>query len=363
MNDNNTASVEPSLPGDDNRAPAQRNTADNGGTVYAVQNGNQNIYHVLPDAASPDPWLTAQEAFDDPYAAAHFSHHWDLVGRTELVEELVSFTTGTDKATGRVGILLGAAGAGKSRVLHALAVDFVLRTGGVVRVLPAYPAVGHQISARLPDDASLLIIIEDAHQRPDDLPDVIRDLCRQRPQARVIISTRHSGTAALRTAFRQLRMDDSLIPTWELGELSTREATSLAAQALSDETRHLARWLAKTVGDSPFLLVFSAVQIGQGRLDPEQLERDGELRRQVTEAFIAEALGSSTTHDEDRSLLHLVAALQPVRIDVPRFLNTMAHLLGVSEGVRYRFRLLRAVSGGGIARFCPGWRSVGWSWS
>ncbi|MFD4538033.1 hypothetical protein ACFWNL_36515 [Kitasatospora sp. NPDC058397] len=349
MDDNSAASVDPGSSGDDERPLVQQNTADNGSTVYAVLNGNQSIYHVLPDVTSPDPWLTAQEAFEDPHAAAYFSHRWNLVGRTELVKELVSFSTTTDEANGRVGVLLGAAGAGKSRVLHALAADFVLRTGGVVRVLPAYPAVNHQVSARLPDDSSLLVVIEDAHQRPDDLPDVIRDLCRQRPRAKIIISTRPSGTAALRTAFRQLRMDDSLIPTWELGELSTREATSLAAQALSSETRHLARWLAKAVGDSPFLLLFSAVQIGRGRLDPEQVERDGELRRQVTEAFITEAMGSSATHDEDRSLLHLVAALQPVRIDVPRFLSTMAHLLGVSTAI-VRTRLARLVDIGLLAR-------------
>ncbi|MFB6887721.1 hypothetical protein ACFCX4_00185 [Kitasatospora sp. NPDC056327] len=349
MDANSAASVEPGSAGDDEHAPIQRNTADDGGTVYAVQNGNQSIYHVHPDDLSPDPWLTAQEAFEDPHAAAYFSHRWNLVGRTELVQELVSFSTSTDEANGRAGVLLGAAGAGKSRVLHALATDFVLRTGGVVRVLPAYPAVNRQVSARLPDDSSLLVIIEDAHQRPDDLPAVIRDLYRQRPRARIIISTRPSGTATLRATFRQLRMDDSLIPTWELGELTTREASSLAAQALSSETRHLARWLAKAVGDSPFLLVFSAVQIGRGVLNPEQLERDGELRRQVTEAFITEALGRSATHDEDRSLLHLVAALQPVRIDVPPLLSTIAHLLGVPAAI-VRTRLARLVDMGLLAR-------------
>ncbi|MFK0235330.1 ATP-binding protein [Streptomyces vinaceus] len=349
MDDNSTTSVESGSSGDDDRAPVQRNTAADGGTVYAVQNGNQAIYHVLPDTSSSNPWLTAQEAFDDPHAAAYFSHRWDLVGRTELVEELVSLTADTDGATGHLGILLGAAGAGKSRVLHALAADFALRTGGVVRVLPAYEAVGHQVPARLPDDASLLVIIEDAHQRPDDLSDVIRDLCRQRPRARIIISTRPSGMAAIRTAFRQLRMDDTLVPTWELDELSSRQATSLAAQALSDETQHLARWLAMAVGDSPFLLVFSAVQIARGQLNPERLQRDGELRRQVTEAFITEALGSSVTHDEDRSLLHLVAALQPVRLDSPHFPSAMAQLLGLSTAL-VRTRLARLVDVGLLAR-------------
>ncbi|WP_037654059.1 hypothetical protein, partial [Streptomyces exfoliatus] len=110
-----------------------------------------------------------------------------------------------------------------------------------------------------------LVIIEDAHQRPDELAAIIRALRRERPGAVLVVSTRPSGTTVLRGKFRQLRVDDARVSTWKLGELSTQDASRLAEQALGEAKRHLARRLAATVGDSPFLLVFSALEIARGR--------------------------------------------------------------------------------------------------
>ncbi|MEU7324785.1 hypothetical protein ABZ682_30165 [Streptomyces griseoviridis] len=351
MDENVTPSgTEPDHAGPDTHGPVQRNTATCGGMVNAVQNGPLTVnHHLHVEPSAPDPWLSPHEAFDDPQAAAYFSHRWDLVGRSELVEQLSSFTTGEGRTEGRVGVLLGAAGGGKSRVLRSLAAEFAHRAEGVVRVLPAIAPVGHHLAERLPADAALLIIIEDAHQRPEDLTGIVRELRRERPKAVVLVSTRPSGTAALRKTLRQLRVDDAEVPTWELGELSTRDAAALAAQALGEAKEHLARRLAAAVGDSPFLLVFSAVEIARGRLDPRWLESDASLHQQVSEAFIATALADPATHDEDQALLHAVAALQPVRADVPRFLEAMAALLGTSDTV-LRAQLSRLVDSGVLTR-------------
>ncbi|MFI8157701.1 hypothetical protein ACIF6I_00615 [Streptomyces microflavus] len=318
--------------------------------VNAVQCGSQSVEnHFYPEPLPSDPWLTPEQAFNDPQAAAYFSHRWGWVGRSELLEQVASFLTEGDGTEGRIGVLVGAAGGGKSRMLRALATEFTVRAEGVVRVLPAVAAVGHRPAERLPTDTGLLVMIEDVHQRPDDLTGVVGEIRRERPDAAILLSTRPSGRAALRRTLRQLRLDDAQVPSWELGELSTRDAAALAGEALGEEKRHLARRLAAAVGDSPFLLVFSAVEIARGRLDPRWLESDAGLHQQVTEAFIATALADPVTRDDDRALLYAVAAMQPVRTDVPHFLEAMEALLGTTDTV-LRAQLARLVNSGVLTR-------------
>ncbi|MGW4625168.1 hypothetical protein [Streptomyces rubiginosohelvolus] len=318
--------------------------------VNAVQNGFQTVEnHFYPQTSPPDPWLTPDEAFDDPHAAAYFSHHWDLVGRSELLGQVTSFLTEGGGTEGRIGVLLGAAGGGKSRMLRALAAEFAHRTEGVVRVLPAVAAVGHRHAERLPTDANLLVMIEDVHQRADELTGLVGEIRRERPNASILLSARPSGTAALRSTLRQLRIDDAQVPSWTLGELSMRDAAALAAEALGETKRHLARRLAAAVGDSPFLIVFSAVEIARDRLDPRWLESDAGLHRQITEAFIATTLADPVTRDGDRALLYAVAAMQPVRTDIPHVLKAMEGLLGTTDTV-LRAQLARLVNGGVLTR-------------
>ncbi|WP_159041064.1 hypothetical protein [Streptomyces sp. CFMR 7] len=337
-------------PGSGVPTPVQRNTAFHGGVVNAVQCGSQTVEnHFYPEPLAPDPWLTPEQAFDDPRAAAYYSHHWGLVGRSELLEQMISFLTEGSAAEGKIGVLLGVAGGGKSRMLRALAAEFARRTEGAVRVLPASAAVDHRLAERLPTGTGLLVMIEDVHQRPDGLTGVLGEIRRERPNAAILLSTRPSGTAALRTTLRQLRIDDAQVPSWEVGELSTRDAAALAGEALGEEKRHLARRLAAAVGDSPFLLVFSAVEIARGRLDPRWLESDAGLHRQVAEAFIATALTDPVTRDDDRALLYAVAAMQPVRTDVPHFFKAMEALLGTTDTV-LRAQLVRLVNSGVLTR-------------
>lgn len=351
MDKNNAPdNADPGTAGPGTYSPVQTNSATRGATVNAVQNGDLTVHqHHHVGSSTADSWLTTQEAFDDPRAAAYFSHHWDLVGRAELVEHLFSFAAGGGGAEGGIGVLLGEAGGGKSRVLRALAAEFVRRTEGVVRVLPATGTTHQHAAGQLPVHDGLLAIIEDAHQRPDDLAATIQGLRRERPGAVLVISTRPSGMTALRRTLRQLRVDDAQVSMWELDELSMLDASRLAEQALGEAKRHLARRLAATVGDSPFLLVFSAVEIARGRLDPQRMESDARLHREVVEAFIETALADLATHDEDRALLHAVAALQPVRTDVPRFLESLAALLGTPDNV-LQVQLRRLVGSGVLTR-------------
>ncbi|WP_330258521.1 ATP-binding protein [Streptomyces murinus] len=328
----------------------QVNSAAHGAMVNATQGGDVNIsqhYYAEPDLS--DPWVIPEDSTEPSQTALYFSHHWELVGRTELLEEMASFLTDESYRGGRVGILQGVAGSGKSRVLRALAAEFTRHTG-IVRELPAAAAVGRGAVRQLPEGTPLLIVIEDVHLRPGDLLGILGDIRRERPHAVVIMSVRPSGAADLRGTFRRLGLDETLVPTWELGELSTRQAQALAAQALDEENRrHLARRLAAAVGDSAFLLVFSAVQIARGGLDAYSLESDAGLRQQVLDAFIETAFPDQATRAEDRALLHAVAALQPVRVDQAGFISALADLLHAGESV-VRARLDRLVAIGVLAR-------------
>ncbi|MFE0773208.1 hypothetical protein [Streptomyces sp. NPDC058861] len=334
--------------GPDANGFVQTNAAVHGSVVNAVQNGNLSISYHHGGQELLAPWLLAEEVFEEAQAAPYFSQHWELVGRSELVEEMVSFSTGAC-LRGGVGVLRGTTGSGKTRVLRAVAAEFVRRSSGEVRVLPADASAGGDAARRLPEGAALLVLMEDVHLRTADLPGILAGIRRERPRAVVIVSVRQSGATELRQVLRRLRRDDASVSEWELGELPLRQAVALAAQVLGEGNERLARWLAGAVGDSAFLLVFSAVQIARGRIEARWLESDEDLRQQVLDAFVETTLAGPAIRTEDRALLRVVAALQPVRADEAEFLGPLTELLGVSEPV-VRAQLDRLAGTGVLVR-------------
>ncbi|MFF7656909.1 ATP-binding protein [Streptomyces sp. NPDC007983] len=325
----------------------QANTASFGGVVYAAMRGNVVVNCPPPPGDAPAVWLTPSAAFDDAAALQGRQHRWALRGREHILAQLTDFATASGASEG-LGVLAGPAGQGKSRLLKALAETFESGGQGVVRVLGSGPA-GVSAAAQLPPEGRLLVFIEDAHQRAEDLAGIIRGIRQERPEALLLFSVQPSGWALLRTAFRQAGVDHSQVPSWELEELSAQAAAQLAAEVLGTSHAYLARRLAAAVGDCPFLLVFSAVRIADGRLDPRRLESDAHLRQEVLDAFIEEALAGSPSPDADRGLLGAVAALQPFRLADSGFLDVVTSLLG-GQSALLRAQLDRLTHSGVLTR-------------
>ncbi|MFI1361276.1 helix-turn-helix domain-containing protein [Streptomyces sp. NPDC020898] len=295
---------------------------------------------------NPSVWQTADEAFPISLPSPVYSHEFQLVGRTALLEAMTAFVASSEGP--RIGVLTGVAGQGKSRLLCQLAREHGAGHGRSIRVLQPGPFAPDEFE-RLPTGDRLLVLIEDAHERPDDLARVVTGVLRARPRARLVIATRPYGRHVVEQALRAAKVDESEIPRWELSALHSDEALVLSSEILGEGQEHAARVLANVAADSPLLLVNAATAVRRGRLDISALQRSTDVHRLLLDVFVQSALSQSQQPDDDRALLHAIAALQPVATDVPQFQNALSGILQMPFS-RINPRLLGLESTGIVVR-------------
>ncbi|MFG2885326.1 helix-turn-helix domain-containing protein [Streptomyces sp. NPDC048297] len=269
-------------------------------------------------------WQTADEAFPSSLPSPVYSHEFQLVGRTNLLEAMTAFAASSEGS--RIGVLTGVAGQGKSRLLCQLAREYAAGHGGSIRVLQPGPFTPEEFD-HLPMSDRLLVLIEDAHERAHDLALVVTGVLRARPGARLVIATRPYGRHVVQQALRAAKVDESEIPRWELSALGSDEALVLASEILGEGQEHAARVVAHVAADSPLLLVNAASALRRGKLDIHALQSSTDVRRLLLDVFVQSALSQSQQPQDDRALLHALAALQPVATDVPQFQNALSGIL------------------------------------
>ncbi|MEV4226991.1 helix-turn-helix domain-containing protein [Streptomyces bobili] len=276
---------------------------------------------------APTPWQTPEEAFDNGRQGDRFSYRWTLVGRTAQLDELARFVEDEAAEAPLIGLLTGAAGTGKSRLLKALC-DRLDSTARVVRLAPR-ETPSPEAFELLPRSPGLVVIIDDAQEHGAGLRTLLSQLRRQRPEAKILLAARPYGLPAVRDALRSLGIDHTAIPTWPLRDLSTMEATSLAAEALGAVKGHLAPRLAHAAKDCPLLLVVGAVQIRDGHLSSSVLQTDEQIRQQLADAFLRTAIPDHAA-DPVRlgHVLRAVSLLQPFRENVPVYQQALEDLTG-----------------------------------
>ncbi|MBB1261521.1 helix-turn-helix domain-containing protein [Streptomyces alkaliterrae] len=282
---------------------------------------------------TPSVWQTTEEAFR-PLPG---THDFRLVGRTETLEALRAFAGGGGEP--RVAVLTGAAGQGKSRLLYELALRHDREQRATTRVLPPGPLSPEEFEL-LPTIDHLLVIVEDAHDRADDLAMVVNGVLRVRPRARMVVATRPYGRPVVQRALRAAHLDERDVPGWELPPLRLEEAEALVREVMGEGADHSARVVAQLAADSPLLMVNAAIAMRRGDLDLRRLQSHPNVRRLLLDVFVQSALSGSEQPDDDRALLHAVAALQPVAVDVPHFQEALAGLLQMPF-TRVSPRLLR----------------------
>ncbi|MEW2559680.1 helix-turn-helix domain-containing protein [Streptomyces griseorubiginosus] len=273
---------------------------------------------------NPSVWQTTDEAFPISLPSPVYSHEFQLVGRTALLEAMTAFAASSEGP--RIGVLTGSAGQGKSRLLCQLARQHVSGPGGSVRVLLPGPFTPEEVE-HLPTDDRLLVLIEDAHERSDDLALVVTGVLRARPAARLVIATRPYGRHVVQQALRAAKVEESEIPRWELSALGGNDALMLASEILGEGQEHAARVVAQVAADSPLLLVNAASALRRGKLDVHALQSSTDVHRLLLDVFVQSALSQSLQPDDDRALLHAIAALQPVATDVPQFQDALSGIL------------------------------------
>ncbi|WP_327389237.1 helix-turn-helix domain-containing protein [Streptomyces microflavus] len=279
--------------------------------------------------SAPTPWETPDEAFDQFRQGDRYSHRWTLVGRADELERLAGFVSDDTADASMLGLLIGAAGAGKSRLLKAVCQRLEKdKSAAAVRVAPR-EVPSPEAFELLPATGDLLVVVDDAQEYGAGLRSFITHVRRQRPEAKILMATRPYGLPAVRDALRGLGMDPTTVPTWSLKELSTSEATALAAEALGPGKQQLASRLAHAAKDCPLLLIAGAVQIREGRLTTSVLQTDGQIRQQLADAFLRAAIPDhGADSDRLREVLNAICLLQPFRENVPVYQQALAELTG-----------------------------------
>ena len=169
-------------------------------------------------------------------------------------------------------------------------------------------------------------------------------LTRQRPHTtKLILSCRPQGTDYLKSQLTRGGFDvREAVELPDVKELSLEQVTELGRQALGPEFVGLAERLAAVTRDCPLVTVVGGQLLARKAIAPELLERDEEFRDTVLVRFqeiLVGEVGDRIDSTLCRSLLDLIAAVQPIRLDNEITLDAGAAFLDVD-----RPTLLRSLS-------------------
>jgi transcriptional regulator with XRE-family HTH domain len=263
----------------------------------------------------PSPWETAEDFFRPLTGTALFSHKWRLVGRDQETAALAAFVRNADQ---HVALLIGQGGIGKSRIVQQIGSDLSQPgpDGAAVLFTAADTGVQPADFEQLPQGGRLVVVIEDAHERPDATA-IVHGVLRQRPDAHVVISVRPYALADLENGLRSLGAYPEDCLQVRLDELAVPDAQSLAAQALGDSgSPWLAEWLGSVSPDCPLIIVLAAELSRRGSLDLPRLQGNTRIRHEIMNAFRDAMTAGADVGNPDvrREVLNAVAALQPFRL-------------------------------------------------
>jgi transcriptional regulator with XRE-family HTH domain len=263
----------------------------------------------------PSPWETVEDFFRPLTGTALFSHKWRLVGRDQELDALTAFASDADQ---RVALVIGQGGIGKSRIVRQVGSDLSRPGPDGAAVLFAAAGTGVQPTdfEQLPHGGHLVVVIEDAHERPDATA-IVRGVLLRRPDAHVVISVRPYALADLENGLRGIRVYPEDCLHLRLEELAVPDAQALAAEALGDGgSLWLAEWLGSVSPDCPLIIVVAAELSRRGSLDLARLQGNTRIRREIMNAFRDAMTAGADVGNPDvrREVLNAVSALQPFRL-------------------------------------------------
>lgn len=270
----------------------------------------------------PSLWLDPADYFARTARSERYSHRWPLVGRDELLKQVAAFAA----SPGGVGMLVGRGGIGKSKLLYDVCARLADQRDLTVRVLAHDGDLDGRAFEHLPT-GRLLVIIDDAHDEDAALSRIVEGVYVANQQATVLLALRPYGEPHARRQLREAGIPANTVFRRDLDDLTVADAEILAICVLGPACARFAPRLAHAARDCPLLLVSGAELIKQGTLDPDQLEGDTRLRRELTDALAAASTADAAAHSEVRSeVLKAVAALQPMRLNKPEFRDALEEL-------------------------------------
>ena len=273
----------------------------------------------------PGPWLEPAGYFGRIARSEYFSHRWRLAGRGQVLDCLAAFATG---AGGRVGLLVGRGGTGKTKLLLAICDRLADEQDLPVVLLDRDPDIDGRSFELLPA-GRLLVIVDDAHDGMVPVAKVLRGVHAANPDANVLLALRPDGEPDVRLELRAAGVDAGDVLRCELEDLEVADAEALAREVLGDRGTRFAARLAHAARDCPLLLVASADLIRRGKLTPDRIEGDAGMSRDLTEILAGAVIDDMAQRSEVRvEVLHAVAALQPLRTADSEFRDALVALTG-----------------------------------
>ena len=278
------------------------------------------------------PFVAPTEFFR-PFSdeSALFNHMWQLVGRSSHIRRSHEFIESQKQ---NVAILVGRGGIGKSKVLHSLAESFDTEHKGISLWFMAEGVPLTQDGVDHLPYKPCVVVVDDAHRR-SDLPTLLA-LSRQRPHViKLILSCRPQGVGYLKSQLAQGGFDvREIVDLPNVDELSRDQVTELGRQALGAEFEHLAEQLAAATWDCPLVTVIGGQLLAQRAIHPGLLERDEEFRETVLARFrdvLVGEVGDRIDANLCKSLLNLIAAIQPIRLDNEKALDFETDFLSIDR--------------------------------
>ena len=264
-------------------------------------------------------------------ASTLFNHAWDLVGRADHLRQAHEFVESQQK---KVAILTGRGGIGKSKILHAFSETFDNEHEGMSLWFAAEGVPLTQDGADNLPFKPCVIIVDNAHQR-EDLPALLA-LSQQRLHVtKLVLSCRPHAIDFLKSQLIRGGFDvQEVVELPAVKELSLEEVKELGRQALGPEFAGLAERLAAATWDCPLVTVVGGQLLAREAVAPELLERDTDFRDTVLVRFqkvLVGDLGDQIDPTLCRSLLKLIAAVQPVRLDNEITLSSVAEFLNIDR--------------------------------
>ena len=268
--------------------------------------------------------------------SALFNHAWHLVGRSDHIRLAHEFVESQHQ---NVAVLVGRGGIGKSKILHALAETFHSEHKGMSLWFTAEGVPLTQDGAdHLPYEPCVLVV-DDAHRR-GDLPALLALSRQRRLVTKLLLTCRPQSVDHLRSQLTHGGFDvHEVVYLPDVKELSREEVTELGRQALGPEFSTLAGQLARVTWDCPLVTVVGGQLVAKKAIAPELLERDEEFRHTVLTRFrdiLVGEVGDRIDPSLCRSLLDLIAAVQPIRLDNEKTLQGEAEFLSIDRPILLR---------------------------
>lgn len=293
---------------------------------------------------APGPWLLPEEHFNATRSTI-FNHEWNLAGRQDELDRLVSAAYQADAT---LTFVIGAGGIGKSRLLKALA--DAAPTAARVRILSGDAQVSAADFELLPHEGELTVIIDDAHELTE-VTGIVAGIWRRNRNAKVVLATRPYGLQTLKEGLAHHGLLPMPHTEVELEDLDFDDATALAREALGVKASEVvARRLAALTTDSPLATVVGGVLIKQGQLEPGALEQDDNVRFHIMRGFRDALVNDPLAYDPPTrgAVLDALAGLQPFRTNEATARESLSQIVGKPYDELHKH--LRNLENAGILR-------------